>query len=242
MAVKRGEIQPPRRFYSTVTVAPSSSGFTIHLDGRTPRAPGGAELAVPLYGLADMLAAEWSAQGDFIEFANMPATRLVNTVLDGMPGARADTEASIVRYAGSDLLCYLAEGPPSLVKRQVAAWTPLLDWARQDLGLDFIQTAGIVHITQPAQTLARVAEISRGVDDFTLTALAFAVSLFGSAILGLALREGFLDGGGAFGASRVEEAFQEERWGIDPEAAARTGLLLRDARMLERWFEEVRKG
>lgn len=241
MAVKRGEIQPPRRFYSTVTVT-RSPVFTIQLDGRTPKTPGGAELVVPLHGLADMLAAEWSAQGDFIEFADMPATRLVNTVLDGMPGARADTEASLVQYAGADLLCYLADGPPSLVQRQLAAWTPLLEWARRDHGLDFIQTAGIVHRAQPTRTLERVAVIAAAADDFTLTGLAFAVSLFGSVILGLALCDGILDGAAALAASRLEEIFQEERWGIDAEAAARTERLLRDARMLEHWLTILRQG
>ena len=242
MAVKRGEIQPPRRFYSTVAVAPSSSGFVIQLDGRIPRTPGGGDLAMPVRGLADMVAAEWSAQGDFIEFAEMPATRLVNTVLDGMPGSRTKTEAAIVDYAGSDLLCYLAEGPASLVRRQREVWSPLLDWALRDLGLEFVQTAGIMHRRQPAQTLAAVAQIASRADDFTLTGLAFAASLFGSAVLALALREGRLDGAGALAASRVEETFQEERWGVDEEAAARTRLLLRDARVLQAWFAMLRPG
>ena len=241
MAVKRGEIQPPRRFYSTVTVA-HSPVFTIQLDGRTPKTPGGVELVVPLHGLADMLAAEWSAQGDFIEFTDMPATRLVNTVLDGMPGSRTDTEASLVQYAGADLLCYLAEGPPSLVQRQLTVWTPLLEWVRRDYGLDFIQTAGIVHMAQPTRTLERVAEIAAAADDFTLTGLAFAVSLFGSVTLGLALRDGLLDAPAALTASRLEEIFQEERWGVDAEAAARTERLLRDARMLEHWLTILRLG
>ena len=242
MAVRRGENQPPRRFYSTVTVAPSESGFAIRLDDRPPRTPGGVELDVPVRGLAEILAAEWSSQGDFIELTEMPATRLVNTTLDAMPASRAKTEASIVEYAGSDLLCYLAEGPGSLVRRQREVWTPLLDWARQDLGLDFVQTTGVVHTPQPAATLSRVGEIVARADDFTLTALAFAVSLFGSAILGLALRDGVVDGAAALDAARVEEAFQEERWGVDAEAAARTRLMLRDALVLERWFAVLRDG
>jgi chaperone required for assembly of F1-ATPase len=241
MAVKRGEIQPPRKFYSVVTVAPAARGFAIHLDGRTPRTPGGAELCVPRRGLAQMVAAEWSAQGDHIEFAEMPATRLVNTTLDGMTDARAGAEASIVGYAGSDLLCYLADGPSSLVRRQTETWTPILDWARRDLGLDLVQTSGIVHTAQPGPALEAVATIAAGVDDFTLTGLAFAVSLFGSAVLALALRQGFLDAAGALDASRVEEAFQEARWGVDDEAAARTAGLSRDAAVLERWFAVLRE-
>jgi chaperone required for assembly of F1-ATPase len=77
-------------------------------------------------------------------------------------------------------------------------------------------------------------------DDFTLMGLSFAASLFGSAVLAFALEKGFLDGAGAFEASRVEEAFQEERWGVDEGAAARSRLLLRDACMLQRWFDALR--
>ncbi len=242
MAVKRGEAQPPRKFYSSVAVARSASAFVIQLDGRTPKTPGGAELAVPVRGLADMMSAEWSAQGEFIAFSEMPATRLVNTVLDGMPGARAKTEAAIVDYAGSDLVCYLAEGPASLVSRQREVWRPLLDWARVDLGLDFVQTSGLMHTSQSAQTLARVGQIAAGVDDFTLMGLAFAASLFGSAVLALALREGRLDGADALAASRIDETFQEARWGVDEEAAVRARLLLRDALVLDKWFAALRQG
>lgn len=240
MAVKRGEIQPPRRFYKRVEAASAEGGFTILLDGRAPRTPGGAALIVPEAGLAEMIAKEWSVQAEYIEFFDMPATRLANTAIDGVPAARAETQASIVAYAGSDLLCYLAEGPPGLVQRQRATWDPLIEWARERLGLEFRQTAGIIHSPQPEATLLAVAGLAARSDDFALAALAFAVPLFGSVILSLALADARLTGAGALEASRIEEAFQEERWGADAEAAARTAVLRRDASMLEQWFAVTR--
>jgi chaperone required for assembly of F1-ATPase len=73
-------------------------------------------------------------------------------------------------------------------------------------------------------------------DDFSLAGLAFGASLFGSAVLALALQTGRLSGREAFDLSRLDQAFQEERWGIDDEAAARTDWMQQEALLLERWF------
>jgi chaperone required for assembly of F1-ATPase len=66
--------------------------------------------------------------------------------------------------------------------------------------------------------------------------LAFGAALFGSAVLGIALLRGWLSGEAAFELSRVDEAWQEEKWGVDAEAAERTARLRGEAAMLERWF------
>ena len=76
----------------------------------------------------------------------MPLTRLVNSAVDGVAETMAETRAEIVRYAGSDLLCYRAEAPESLAERQRAAFDPVLDWAAEALGARFACAAGIVHV------------------------------------------------------------------------------------------------
>ena len=45
--------------------------------------------------------------------------------------------------------------------------------------------------------------------------------------------------GAAFSLSRIDDAFQEERWGIDAEAAARVAAMANEALMLGRWFEAL---
>ena len=42
----------------------------------------------------------------------------------------------IAAYAGSDVVCYLAEHPTPLVERQAREWTPWRDWAARELGVD----------------------------------------------------------------------------------------------------------
>jgi len=84
-----------------------------------------------------------------------------------------------------------------------------------------------------------VRDLALWLDDFALTGLATAVPLLGSAVLGLALQRGALTGEAAFDLSRLEEAFQEEQWGIDADNAERTALRRAEAMLLERWFKAL---
>lgn len=230
----------PRRFYKAVDVASADGGHAVRLDGRVPKSPAGKPLMLPTEGLARMVADEWAGQGEHIAAATMHATRLAWTALDRVSAARREVAEEVARYAGSDLLCYLAEEPASLIERQAQAWEPLRVWAAEDLGVELHPVEGIVHKSQPAASLLRAERHAEALDDFSLAGLAHATALFGSAVLAFALQRGRVSGEGAFGLSRLDEAFQEERWGIDAEAAERTEKLAAEAFMLERWFAALR--
>ena len=242
MDLRKGFHEPqekPRRFYKAVTVVEVDGGFGILLDGRTLRTPKARPLVLPTRAAAELLAAEWDAQTDVIEMATMHATRLANTAIETIGAAREGVADQIADYAGSDLLCYFAENPAALVTRQDAAWTPLLARAEAEEGLRFERCAGIVHRPQPPETLTRIRGIALELDDFGLAGLAFGTSLFGSALLAVALLRGWLSGEAAYDLSRVDEAFQESQWGVDAEAAERTARLTVEAQVLERWFRAL---
>lgn len=228
-----------RRFYKAVSVDEADGGYGLALDGRRLRTPGGIVLVLPTRALAEEIAAEWSAQGEFIERADMHATRLANTAVDAVPKARSASAQAIAQYAASDLLCYFAEGPQALVQRQTERWGPMLERAQQELALAFVQVAGIVHEDQPEETLQRVRDLALAQDDFGLAGLAFGAPLFGSAVLAIGLMRGWVDGDQALELSRLDEAYQEEKWGVDAEAAERTARLRIEAQMLERWFKAL---
>jgi chaperone required for assembly of F1-ATPase len=216
-----------------------NSGFTVMLDARALRGPKGAQVILPTRALADLVAAEWAAQGETLALAAMHATRLANTALESVPQAREATAQEIADYAASDLVCYYATGPAGLLERQQRLWIPVLERAADELGLAFVRASGIVHQAQPPETLARVKALALELDDFRLTGLAFGTALFGSSVLALAVQRGWLDGEAAFDLSRLDEVWQEEKWGVDEEAAERTERLRGEAVMLQRWFEAL---
>ncbi len=240
--MQKGFIEPgekPKRFYKDVTVVAEDGAFSVKLDGRNVRSPRGGKLAVPTEALAQLVAAEWAGQGEFIEMPAMHVTRLAFTATEAVPKAREATADQIAQYAASDLLCYFSERGDSLYERQVAAWEPVLRRAEQELALVFQRATGIIHTAQPEETLAKVKALALELDDFALTGVAFGTPLFGSAVLALALQCGWLTGEEAWSLSRVDEAYQEEKWGVDEEAAERTARLLAEAQMLEAWFKAL---
>ncbi|HEY8571369.1 ATP12 family chaperone protein [Phenylobacterium sp.] len=231
--------EKPRRFYKSVEAVEDDGGFGIALDSRRLRTPKGLPLVLPTRALADEIAGEWAAQGETIEMAQMHATRLANTAIESVPQAREATADSVANFAGSDLLCYFAEDPQSLLQRQQAAWEPVLQRAEAELGLSFVRAAGIVHQAQPEASIEKVRALATSLDDFALAGLAFCVALYGSAVLGLAVQRGWLTGEEAFDLSRLDETFQEEKWGVDEEAAERTARMRIEAQMLDRWFKAL---
>lgn len=225
-----------KRFWTGVDVSEGEGGWSVLLDGRAPRTPAHAKLILPTQAAARLVADEWAAQGEFIDPATMPATRLASTAIDRVGQVREAVADEIAAYAGSDLLCYLAEAPGSLVQQQAREWTPWRDWAGRELGVTLEPAEGIVHRAQDPAAVARVKALALELDVFALTGLATAVPLLGSAVLALAVQRGALTGEAAFDLSRLDEAFQEGRWGVDEENAARTAARRAEAVLLDRWF------
>jgi chaperone required for assembly of F1-ATPase len=233
-------VEPPRRFYKVVSTREVADGVGVFLDGKAVKTPAGKALTLPDSRLADMLMHEWDAQATHIEMARMPATRLAFTAIDFVGDARDAVAAEIGRYAGADAVCYFADGPEILIERQTRRWGPVIDWAELALGVKFARVTGIRHEEQPAATLLRLARLAEESDDFGLAGLGHATALFGSAILAFALQRGELDGQAALDLSRLDELFQQERWGVDEEAAERAANMQAEAVMLERWFAALR--
>lgn len=234
-------IAKPRRFYKAATSGPVEGGFAVLLDGRAPKSPEKRGLVLPTAALAELLAAEWEAQETVIDFAAMPATRLAFTAIDRIAETRAGVAREVAAYAGSDLLCYRAEGPTVLVERQAREWGAMLDWAKAEHGLALVPVTGIIHAPQPAASLAAVEALALTLDDFGLAGVAFGAGLFGSTVLALALRAGRITGQKALDLSRLDEIFQAEQWGDDDEALKRAANLAIEAAVLERWFAALRR-
>jgi chaperone required for assembly of F1-ATPase len=214
--------QPVRRFYKTVEVTEEDGRFVLSLDGRRARTLGRNPLSATSRPLMLKVAEEWERQREAIDPAEMPLTRLLNSAIDGVARTMAETRADILRYAGSDLLCYRAEEPDTLAHRQAHAFDPVLRWATEQLGARFNVTAGMVHVAQPHAALAGIGAALDAYDDpVALAALSVMTTLTGSTLLALAVARGFLSPEAAWRAAHIDEDFQAERWGVDAEAMAR---------------------
>ncbi|MGO9421061.1 ATP12 family chaperone protein [Roseiarcus sp.] len=220
---------PVRRFYKAVDVSEADGRHALTLDGRPARTPGKNRLAARSRAVMEKAAAEWARQGETLDPSDMPVTRLVNSALDGVAKTMDETRAEIVRYAGSDLLCYRAEGPEELAERQRRAFDPVLDWAFDQLGQRFVLAAGVMHGGQPPELIAAfAAAVERFDDPVALAALSVVTTLTGSTVLALAVAHGFLKPEDAWRLAHLDEDFQIERWGADDEAMARRAARWRE--------------
>jgi chaperone required for assembly of F1-ATPase len=226
----------PKRFYKDVAVKDEGVGAALLLDGKTVRTPAKKKLVVPSRALADAVAEEWRAQGERIDPATMPLTKLANSAIDGVAGREQTVIDDIMNHAASDLLCYRAPGPRKLVEAQAKHWDPVLAWAKEALGTPLVLGEGVVHVAQPQASLDRLRERLAGRDPFGVAALHVMTSLTGSALLTLAVALGSLTPEEAWAAAHVDEDWQISQWGEDAEAKVRRENRRRDfaaaARML----------
>jgi chaperone required for assembly of F1-ATPase len=220
----RGHAKPalPRRFYEQAGFAEDPDGFRLTLDGRPANTPARNPLRLPTRALAERVAAEWAAQDTQIDPARMPLTRLANTAIDGVAPRRDAVAADLCAYAGTDLVAYRAGDPERLVAAQAAAWDSILDWARETFGARVILSEGVMHVTQPADTVrALSAAVEAVTDPFQLAGLHTLTTLTGSLLIALAVLKGHLTPAEAWAAAHVDETYQAEVWGRDAEAEAR---------------------
>jgi chaperone required for assembly of F1-ATPase len=212
--------QRRQRFYRSARVGEGTANFPILLDDRAVRTPARRPLEAPSRALADAFAAEWNAQGEFIDPASMPLTRLANAIIDGVVDAPQAVAAEIEKFLACDLLFYRADRPEGLVARQAQHWDPLIAWAHDALGASFVLAQGVNFVAQPqaALTAARAAIPQ---DPWRLGAVNAVTTLTGSALIALAVDAGRLSAQDAWTAAHVDEDWNMELWGRDELALER---------------------
>jgi chaperone required for assembly of F1-ATPase len=235
-----------KRFWDNAQVATDGDGWRVLLDGRPLRLPDGGPLLVRQPALAAALAAEWQAagarKGGEMSYDDVPLTRLAGTAQERIAPDPEPVVLEISRYAETDLLCYRAERPDALVRRQAEQWQPWLDWAEAAFGARLRVTAGVMPVPQEPAALAALAQAVAAHDALALAALGIAVPVLGSLVLGLALAAGQLDAMDAHALAMLDEIFQEESWGHDDAAAARRARIGRELAVAERLLALCRAG
>jgi hypothetical protein len=134
LLTRKEQVNLPKRFYKQVSVTQADGGYEVQLDGRPVRTPLKRALVMPGEAMAKAVADEWQAQETHIDPGAMIITRLANTAIDRVAGDERRIAGEIVQFSASDMVCYRADAPDSLVARQAERWDPVLDWAHRALG------------------------------------------------------------------------------------------------------------
>jgi len=217
----------PKRFYKEAKAEVQDGAFAILLDGKPVKTPAKNPLALPTFAAAEAVAAEWQAQDVYIDPEYMPLTRIVHSALDGVAREVQACVGEIVKYSGTDLVCYRASEPEPLVKAQAAAWDPYLAFARDKLGASFICVDGVIFKAQPEAACRSVHEAVQAIAAprasgvFALSALNVMTSLTGSALIALGVAHRAFDAEAAWTAAHADEDYQMKVWGHDEEALHR---------------------
>src|SRR5439155_21180803 len=174
-----------KRFYKETAVDAGDGGWRVLLDGKPMRTPAKAMLVTPTRALADAIAREWSAVPEKAEInaAHLPLKRLAATGLDRVATQRERVIDDTAKYAGSDLLCYRAPDPETLVRRQRDTWQPLLDWAAERYGARLVVASGTTFVAQPAEAVAALRAAVAAHGDLALSALYNLTHIAGSLVI-----------------------------------------------------------
>ena len=218
----------PKRFYTEAKAEPAEGGWGVFLDGRQARTLKRAPLTAPTEQLARAIANEWAGQGEHIDRTTMPLTALLSAAIDGGRDYARQCLDEVINYLNSDLVCYRAETPDELVRRQAKVWDAYVGWMKDAFGVSLTVVAGVIAAPQPEEGLRAVRDAIADESAETLLAIRIATNITGSAVLALALWKDAFKSDEVFEAARLDERFQAERWGADAEAQEREARLYED--------------
>lgn len=224
----------PKRFYTNVTTQNVMGQWNILLDGRVLKTMGKHVLHVGNAALAEAIADEWRQIDTYIDPNRMPFTRLANIAIDRMPKERAAVMDDVLLYAETDLLCHRAS-EPELRAQQVEHWDKVLH-KLEHYGIRMVVVTGVIPALQPKASLQAIRDMLGEADDAEAASLAMMVPLLGSVLLALALWKKLVRFEDAVQACRLDEEFQQSRWGVDKEADTLWQVKLRDLSAAVNWL------
>ena len=230
-----------KRFYKEVSVEALALLHRVLLDGKPVKTPGGAVLALPSEALAQAIAEEWRAQDPLIRPETMMLTKLANTAIDRVAPNPAGAREQLLSIAKSDVVCYRADSPSDLARRQELAWDPLIEWMRERFGASLRTASGLAFVEQESSATAALDSALAGHSPFSLAALYAAAALCGSLTIALALSERKFDPDEAFAAANLDRIYQAERWGWDEQAAAKLAAERAELNQISLFLELLRK-
>lgn len=87
----------------------------------------------------------------------------------GNEQGRQDTLNRLIKFLDTDSICYQQNFPESIVKAQEKHWAPILDWVKEEYGLDIKVSQGITYVQQDEATKNKLREIVGSMSDIELS-------------------------------------------------------------------------
>lgn len=211
-----------KRFYEKVDVAKAADdGWQVTLDGRGLKTVKGTAQIVPTKALAMALSHEWAEQSEDIDTSRFVHRDQTDFAIDLVAHSPEEAIDEIIKYAETDTLCYRADPEEPLFERQRSVWEPLVVRVEQTHSVKFTRVSGIVHRTQPPETIAKLRDFLRSKDHFTLAGMQTMASLAASLCVPILTLEPGAEPVGLWRAASLEEEWQSDLWGRDQEAETR---------------------
>ncbi len=234
-----------KRFYKMVTAVSAPEGFAIHLDGKPVRTPSGQRLIAPTQGIADLVVAEWAAQGDRIDPETMPLTQIVTTTKEHVGVSRAEMTRLVLAYLDTDLVCYRAAEPEALVSRQKEKQDAWLKWFAQRFAVELEITTGLAALRQPEAAHRAVQDCVAALDLWRFSVFQMTTAISGSLVLALAFVERAATAQQVFDAMHVEEHYRSDIYnevlhGADPQQERAMIGKMRDLQALQKILDLCR--
>ena len=183
-------------------------GYKLFLKDRPYKTPLKNEIILKNQALADLLC------------AHKDLVRIYNTALDHGDEKRSVFKEKLCSKIHTDLVCYRASHPDSLVSLQQQVWDPVIDLFNDTYHVSLNPGEGVLPIAQSLETETFIRNVINSFDAVTLVLLQEATALYDSVILALLLWGQKMDGESVWQAATLEEAYLMDTWGQDAELQA----------------------
>lgn len=214
-----------QRFYKHVDVkAVDDAGVTkyqVYLDGRKLRTPARNLLQFESAELALAIAAEWDAQTcekRGIQPATMPMMMIAATAMDQILPDPSFARKTCLSYLPTDtVLFWTDEEDRILLKKQRQHFEPMLRWVHRTFGMELkVSKSGeiIGRLEHSEKATANAERIINNMDHFSLACLQSVTMECKSLVMALAFLGRYITLEQCIAASRIEEEFQVEIWGV----------------------------
>lgn len=145
--------------------------------------------------------------------------------------SRKEVIDRLVVFSQTDLLLFWGH-EKDLIERQEKIWGPILQWANNEINVEFMKTQGL-DVPENKASGEKLKDYLNSFSDKELAAFYVAALNMKSVLLAIALVKKRLSADEAFNAAFLDELWQAESWGVEKEAEKRRGELKKELHEIE---------